>query len=341
MKVKIQDLKKVLSILKPGLSGGKETTDQSNTFAFQGGMAFTYNDDISVRCPFPLKKVQGAVSAKELQALIGKLKGDECDMEFTDNELLIKNGRVKAGIRLEAEIHMPIEEIKIPKLDKFMMLPKDFAKILRSVVFSTSKDMSRPILTVINCDQTIVESTDSERATQCDLDQDYFGTPILIPAEAAKPLISYGTLDAYIANGGWLHFDIGDGAVFSCRTIEGKFPELDELFVVEGQEIAFPKEIKDMMDRAGIFVEDDFDQEKLVEISISDKGILKVRAEGDSGWLEESMRIKHEGTAIQFNINPQYLVQILSTVDKGIVSDNRILFESDSFRHVVALEVVE
>lgn len=340
MKVKIDDLKKVLSILKPGLSGGKETTDQSNMFAFVDGMAFTYNDDISVRTPFPIKKVKGAVSAKELQALVSKLKGDECDVEFTDNELLIKNGRIKAGIRLEAEIHMPIEEIKIPKLE-FNQLPKGFAKILRSVVFSTSKDMSRPILTVINCDQSIVESTDSERATQCDLDADYFTTPILIPAEAAKPLISYGTIDAYVANGGWIHFNIGNDSVFSCRTFEGKFPELDELFVVEGQDIAFPKEIKDMMDRAGIFIEDDFDQEKLVEISISDKGVLKVRAEGDSGWLEESMRIKHEGSAIQFNINPQYLVQILSTVDKGVVSDNRILFESDSFRHVVALEVVE
>jgi DNA polymerase III sliding clamp (beta) subunit (PCNA family) len=341
MKVKIEDLKNVLKILKPGLSNGKETTDQSNMFAFQDGMAFTYNDDISVRTPLPIKKVKGAVSAKELQALISKLKGDECDVEFTDNELLIKNGKIKAGIRLEAEIHMPIEEIKIPKPDKFMLLPEKFDKILRSVVFSTSKDMSREILTVINCDQAIVESTDSERATQCDLDKDYFSTPILIPAEAAKPLISYGKIIAYAVNGGWLHFDLDGTSVFSCRTMAGKFPELDELFVVNGQELVFPAEIKDMMDRAGIFIEADFDQEKLVEISISDKGVLKVRAEGDSGWLEESMRVKHSGSAIQFNINPQYLIQILSTVDKGIVSDNRILFESDSFRHVVALEVVE
>jgi hypothetical protein len=104
--------------------------------------------------------------------------------------------------------------------------------------------------------------------------------------------------------------------------------------------LEFPAEIKEMLDRAGIFVESDFDQEKLVNLNIDAKGLLKIRAEGDSGWIEESVRLrKHGKEDIQFSINPQHLQQILSTVSVGTIGQDRVLFQSDNFQHVVALEV--
>lgn len=342
MKVKIEQLKNVLKILKAGLSGNKETTDQSNSFVFKDGMGFTYNDEFSVRTPIDLGDVEGAVSAKELSALIGKLKGEECEIEFSDNELKIKNGKIRAGIRLESEIHMPLDEISLPDKKAWKLLPSNFSQVLKSVVFSSSTDQSQPILTVIHCAKDVVESTDSERATQWWLDKEYFVTPLMLPAEASKPLIGYGKLERYAEDESWIHVDLGSGSMFSCRkTADGKYPELDKFFDVEGEELSFPTEIGDMLDRAGIFIEVDFDQERMVHLSVSDKGILTVRAEGDSGWIEESMRIKYSGSSIQFQINPQYLQQILSTVNKGLVGEDRIVFEFDSFRHVVALEVVK
>jgi DNA polymerase III sliding clamp (beta) subunit (PCNA family) len=342
MKVQIKDLKNVLRVIKSGLAGGKETTDQSNSFVFQDGMAYTYNDEVSVRVPFLDKNSSGAVGAKELIALVGKLKGEEAEIEFGDNELLIKVGSDKFGIRLEAEIHMPLEEVELPLKKEWIALPAGFDKVLKAVIFSTSKDMSTPILTAIHCNGDLIESTDSDRATRWDLKKDgkYFSKPILLPADAAKSLISYDKIIAYASKGGWIHFDLGDGAIFSCRTFEGKFPDLDPIFKCEGYELEFPADIKDKLEKGGIFVESDFDQEKLVHLNIDVKGVLKIRAEGDSGWYEGRIRLrKHAKEDIQFSINPQHLQQILSSVNVGVIGKDRVLFQSDNFQHVVALEV--
>jgi len=342
MKVQIKDLKTALKVVKAGLSSGKETTDQSGSFVFQDGMAYTYNDEVSVRAPFLTKDISGAVGAKELVALVGKLKGDECEIEFSDNELQVKCGRIKAGIRLEAEIHMPLQEIELPGKKEWIKVPDNFDKILKAVIFSASKDMSTPILTVIHCNGDFIESTDSDRATRWDVKKagKYFPVPILLPVNAAKSLVGYDTIVAYAEKGGWVHFDLGGGTVFSCRTFEGKYPDLEPVLNVDGYGLEFPAEIKDMLDRAGIFVESDFDQEKLVHIEISDKGVLKVKAEGESGWIEESVRLRnHAKESINFSINPHHLQQILSSVTIGIIGQDRILFQSDNFQHVVALEV--
>ena len=67
MKVQISELKNALKVVKAGLSSGKETTDQSCSFVFQAGMAYTYNDEISVRAPFLQDEdACGAVNSKEL-----------------------------------------------------------------------------------------------------------------------------------------------------------------------------------------------------------------------------------------------------------------------------------
>jgi DNA polymerase III sliding clamp (beta) subunit (PCNA family) len=335
MKVEITKLKEILNQLKPGLSGSKETTDQSNHFVFKDGNAYTYNDEVSVKVPIPFE-LEGAVSAKELLALVNKLKGDEADLEVSDTEILIKSGRSRAGIRLDAEILMPIDEIKYPGRKDWKSLPADFQQAVQNTLFSVSKDASFPILTVIHGVSGFMESSDTDRATKWELESE-LPFEILLPSYAGKSLLGYKDVSKVFVSNSWIHFNLGAGKVLSSRTFEGKFPDLSPHFENDGKELEFPHVSKEILERAGVFSEDTNDSDCFVTITVTDKGVFKVRSEGDTGWYEESLRIKHGGEEFSFSINPQYLIQILSSTHKATLSENKINFSSDKFHHVVAL----
>jgi len=337
MKIKVNDLKIVLNHLKPGLSGKNETTEQSNSIIFSDGMAYTYNDEIAVAAPFDLG-VSGAVSSKELLSLAEKLEG-EADISMGENELNIKCGKSKAGIRLDGEILVPLEEI-VPKDIEWHPLPVEFKQAVKDTLFSTDRDASS-ILSNINCKINRVESTDSDRATMWTLPKTE-SLDFLLPADYAKLLVKYDKIEKWGKSEGWIHFKIED-VVFACRRIanEEGFPDIAPYFNVDGFEYEFPKATLKILDRADVFTNTEFDQDRYISININSKGLLRIRAEGDNGWFEETIRTRQRPEKdVQFSIHPQNLQKSLSYANTAVIGKNSILFIAENFKHVMALEVV-
>ena len=104
------DLLAALETVKPGLSN-KEMIEQATSFAFLGDRIVTYNDEISISHPVQNLNIEGAVQAEELYKLLSKLKKEDIEITTIDNELQIKCGRTKAGLTLQQEIKLPLEEI--------------------------------------------------------------------------------------------------------------------------------------------------------------------------------------------------------------------------------------
>ncbi len=333
-KIKTEELRTILSNLKAGLAQGKQTTEQSDCFVFLNNRIWTYNDEICVSCPSPFE-FEGAVSSKEMLLLVGKITTEEMTLEFNEGEILIKAKRTKAGLRIQQQIEMPIQEISIPK--RWNTLPKNFLSSLQKCIFSAGTDFAKPILTNINCKDKVLQSCDNERATQCllssALKQDF-----LIPASSSRYLSQLNEINQYKCDSEWTHFKTKDGTIFSCRCDFEEYPVLN-YFDSNGFEFSFPNQIENILDRAGIFAETEFNQDSLIEISISTKGVLKARAEGDAGWVEETIRTKRKPEKhIQFQVNPQYLQQILKQTGTAIIGENMIWFVTEEFEHVVVLE---
>ena len=146
MKINKTELQKALEKVKPGLSN-KELVEQSTSFAFMGGRIVTYNDEISISHPVKDLNVTGAVKTQSLYAFLGKNKRDEIILEWEENQVVIKAGRSKAGLVLEQEIKLPVEEVG--EIGKWKELPAGFLNALRFCYPCCSKDMSRPILTCV------------------------------------------------------------------------------------------------------------------------------------------------------------------------------------------------
>ena len=335
MKVNRLELLKSLITVKPGLATEKTSaTELFSSFAFLEGRVITYNDEISISHPVKgLNLIKGAINAKRLFGLLLKLEQEEVELGVMGNEIRIKAGKAKAGLPLLQQ-EIPLDT---PIID-WKPLPKDFMDGVQFAIFSCSKDVSRPVLTCINiCEDGRIESSDSLCITRYQITSKMPIKDFLLPQSSAKELVKYVPIS--IAEGkGWVHFLTMDNTIFSCRTFGDKFPDVSVHLKAEGDLFCFPKIASEVIERASIFSNQEFDTDEFIEFTLA-PGNMKIRGESDNGWFEERIDfdwIKEE--AISILINPKLMQHILNKgQNKCLLTEKTIKFEGDNWEHVIAL----
>ncbi len=334
MIVNTKALLDVLHMVRSGLTS-KAMVQQSDCFVFHKNKIYTYNDEISISYPFKID-VNGAVPAKEFLNLLKRIKQKEIHVTQTDSGLLIKGKNNKANIRIVSKIALPIDQINMP--DHFDLLPKEFTTALKFCLFSCSKDMTKPALTCIHCNQYRIESSDNFRVTVRFFDDSYFVQPLLIPSVAAKSLATFDVVE-YATSPGWLHFKTDKGVLFSCRTYVGMtFPDVNQIINVKGKKVNLPNNLDDVLKRACVFTETKTHAGDRISVELSD-GKLIVRSKGDVGWFEEFCVISYKGNTKNFEVHPEHLLYIFYLCDTMEVTKNQLIFEGKAkeFIHVVSI----
>ena len=329
MKVNRKKLVTALDQVVPGLAG-KEIIEQTHSFIFKDGEVLTFNDEISVRFPINIG-IEGAVKASEFHKLISKLKDTEIELTQEKGEIRVKGKRTRAGISMESEISMPLDEIQPP--EKWDKLPKDFGDAVSFCLFSVSTDMTKPILRCLSVKGSRIISSDDFRITKHRIKK--IAKEFLIPGSVARQLIPYKPVKYAIVEG-WLHFKNEEGVIFSCRTYQEKYPNVTKFLDVEGVEVVLPKKLPAILERAGIFTKTKFEQDSCVKILIK-KGKIIVKGKGDSGWMRESCNIKYKGEPVEFIINHEFFAQTLELLRKATIGDTSLKLTGDRFVHVVRL----
>lgn len=329
MKIKRSILSDALKAVQPGLAT-KEMINQSASFVFTEGRVFTYNDEVAVSMPLAVD-FEGAVSAKEFQALINKFKTEEISIELNKGELLVTGGKSKAGLRLETNITLPLEELGMP--EEWIELPEKFCKAVQFCLFSASKDANKAVLMNIHVFDQFVESCDNYRVTQYDMGKDaegVFDEELLIPASAAKDIIVNKPVE-YAITDGWLHFRNEDDITFSCRYFEAEYPDFSVFLECVGTNIEFPATLPDILDRADVLS----DGERVT--IILEGNDLIVTTENDAGWFEEGIDTKYKGKPVEFDIQPDFMKSIMKFNGTAVIGERALRFDSENFVHVVKL----
>jgi DNA polymerase III sliding clamp (beta) subunit (PCNA family) len=333
MKINKAELQEALERVKPGLAN-RELIEQSTSFAFMGDRVVTYNDEISISHPVKNLNVTGAVKAQAMYAFLSKIKRDEIDVEWEENQVKITAGKSKAGLVLEQEVKLPVEEIG--EIKEWKKLPAEILEALKFCHPCCSRDMSRPILTCVYVSEKSVQASDSFQIVQYKLQKKVPIKPFLLPASSVKELIKYDVKE--IAEGqGWLHFKTDDGTIFSSRVFDGEFPEIEKFLRFDGVEIAFPKTAVSALERAQIFSKSEINMDNLdiVEIQVLNEQI-KFAAQDESGWFEETIKAKYKGEAIKFITGVEFLIDLLGRAPSCVYKDNKIKFAGENWQHVIA-----
>ena len=334
MKISRIELLEALEKVKPGLAN-KELIEQSTSFAFIGDRVVTYNDEISVSHPVEgLENMKGAIKAKALYEFLARVKDEEIEIEQEENQVVIKAGRSKAGLVFEQEIRLPLEEVG--EIGKWMKLPEDFVDALRLCFPACSDDMSRPILTCVNIRDDKVEASDSFQIIQYQL-KNKMPADFLIPASSVKELIKYDIQEVSIGEN-WVHFRTSEGTIFSCRTVEGEFPDVERFLDIEGEEFTFPEDMRETLNRANVFAKKETHISTIPTVKVIAKnGELILSARNEYGWFEEKLKIQHEDVKFSFSIGIEFLISLFDKLKTCKISDNKIGFAGDSWKHVIAI----
>jgi len=330
MKVQKQKLKDVISNLKPGISK-KATMEQSDAIIFDTDTVRTYNDEVSVLAPLKTG-IKGAVSSKELISYLDKCTADEFELSVDNNILLLKGKRSKAGIKIDSDIKLSFDEISIE--DSWQDLPKDFVEAINFTSFTTSNDMSKPVLCNIYIKDSYACSSDNKRATKYEMESE-IENEFLIDKDSAKQLCNYSPIE-YMVSDSWIHFRNENKVIFSCRNSCLKFPNIDSIMNVSGDSVSFPRNIESMLEEVKPFAVDDYGNDA-VTVTLS-KNNITVKTQSRKGFAEHSKKIRFDGD-IEFAIKLSFLCELVKLDSKIQITDSLLKISGDNFEHVSLLMV--
>ncbi|MCK9570196.1 hypothetical protein M0R72_14725 [Candidatus Pacearchaeota archaeon] len=304
----------------PGLSS-KEVIEQSGSFVFQDGRVTTFNDEVacSIECKLG---ITGAVVADPLLALLQKLDEDEISIEQSDGELLVKAGKRKAGIRMSAEITLPVDGIENP--DKWIKLPKELSDAIGIVQGCASNNESEFVLTCIHLHPKYVEAADQFQIARYSLVTG-LDDSILVRRSAMKSAMGMGVTELSQTEN-WLHFRNSAGLTISCRRYNRAYPSLDKYLEVDGVDVYWPEGLGEAIDKAKIFSKSDDDN--LITVDLR-SGKMKMTGRGPHGWYSEVQKVEgYDGGDVQFTISPNLLLELPKRSNKCVIGEGRLKLQS-------------
>lgn len=334
MRINRIELLAQLDALAPGLSP-QEMIEQSSCFAFRGGYAMTFNDEIACRSRTALE-IEGAVTAAPLLGLLRKLPDDEIDASTRGGELLISGkGRRDAGIRMETEVTLPVDAVERPAA--WGPLPPEFVEAVSTVSQCAGKDESKFYLTCVHITPRYVEACDNLQATQFRFATG-FAADALVRRDSIRHIATHGATE-FAETETWLHFRNPNRVVLSLRRFVEDYPSLREILKVDGKPTELPRGIAEAAERADVFASENADAEA-VTISMR-PGRLELRAESSQGWYSERKSVKYAGPPLSFTIAPKILADLVKRHNQCVITPERLLVDGGKFRYVTCLGIAQ
>lgn len=323
MKVNREKLLHCLDSVRPGLSP-REILEQSKSFVFQGGFVRTFNDETACKAPSPLgKKISGAVPADKLLEVLGRLPDDELDVEVKDGELIVAGKRRKAGLRMDAEILLPLDAVEEPDEKGWSPLPADFAEAVATVGRCAGTDETELARVCVHIHPKWLEASDNYQVCRWRL-KTGLEEPVLVRQAAVKDVAKLGVTELARTES-WLHFRNPEGFILSVRRYAGDYPDFAKILHVDGTKVALPKGLGEAAKNAGLFSKENTDGDSvLIDLK---PGKLRVKGQGISGWYEERSKIAYDGPSLSFLAPPELLADVVSRHNEVIVSETRLKAE--------------
>jgi hypothetical protein len=348
MKINRKELSDVLKKIDAAVPK-KDDPDYTGKIIFTKDYALAYGMQLTAITPYSIG-FEAVLPFKELSTVINKIKQDEIECEFDDNILVIYSNKsefkIKNDINADETLNQAAYTTKMFEDADWQAIPNRFTDGVKLCLKSVSTNPQKIEMACLNFKGDKIESSDDFRISQYTMDVSI--TPqfeedehesILVLGEPFKYITKF-TLHLYSRNDTWLMLQTDDGMFMGCRVIDGQFIDVDEFFDSNGAMIQFPSNLDESIESASIFSKGEKDIEKEIRITLSNgKIILYSEKEIGSAKTEidyDEMIINDE---ISFNINPYFLLDILSETDNtAYISDTKIIFkQDDNFKHLISL----
>jgi len=333
MRINREELLRQLESILPGLST-REIIEQSSCFVFRNKTVMTYNDEIACTQESCLP-IEGAVQAVPLVSILRKLKEDELEITTSKEELLIRGKRKKAGIRMDADILLPIDSVDKPK--KWKDLPDDFANAISIIQQCSGKDETKFSLTCVHLTSKWIEACDGYQAARYKIRIE-IEKSILVRKESIKHIVELDMTE-FSETKNWIHFRNSSGLILSCRRWIENFPELSELLKVKGTPTKFPKGLVEAVEKAVIFSAENAEDNQIIINLKPNK--LRITGRGASGYYQEIKNIKYKGKSLSFRVAAELFADLIRHHNSCEITFDRLKVTTGKYTYVTVLQVMD
>lgn len=328
------ELSEAITAVMPAMETGGVEDDYKNIY-FNRDYVMATNERMCIAFPFETDMKCG-VPGKELKRLIPS--SGEVDIKASRSNMSIKSGKHKASLvtvqgdsTMEFFDGLNIQDITWKKIPNGLI---EGMKLCRT---SASRELSEPYLTCVLVKGKEIIASDEVRISRFVMKTGIKGS-WLIPARSVNELVKM-KWDRYGVSSTWIYLRGEDGKVLCARRIEDEYPDTSEYFNFRSKDLVkLPKDnTKAAVDYVSTMADVGEDDYKQISITFSGKKVT-CRGEGDLGYAEKYVNITKK-TKINFvvKINPEFFKEVLDLSNEVKVGDDRILIESENFKHLVAL----
>ena len=308
-----------LEAVSPGLSP-KGVIEQSECFIFRKGKVFAYNDEEFCQAPLPLNGIEGAVPAKRLVGLLQGLKEDELGFEQSNGELRIRGKGRTAGITMNAEVLLPIDQVERPAKDAWVKVGERYGEAMMMAQECAGRDAKDFATAIVHFHPKWIEAFDNYQMLRYTINTK-LDKPTVVKSKGVKVAAGIG-VSAVALTESWMWFKNERGLVVGCRRFVHDFFDLGANVVIDGEKVSLPKGLVAACEIAEGFSAEDADN-NVVTVEMK-PGKLRVMSRGVSGWYEERKEIKYDGRGMRFIISPKILREIVAKHNDVFLSETRL-----------------
>ena len=288
---------------------------------------------LSTFCPAEIQRSGGiAVGAKKFFEIVRALPDEEISLEEEEpHSLTIRGARSRFRIRGLDPENFPT----LPQVDPVSELKlslKILQKMISKIFFAISTDDSRfqlggALLKLKNGGLEMV-ATDGYRLSlmECSREDIEETEGVLIPRKALQEIARFEGEEDVIYRRGEHHlsFQFGDREL-TCRILEGTFPDYTSVIASDNNRIVAidRKALQSSIGRVALLTGD---RGRAVRLTFSPDQLVISVANPDLGDAMEQVTCQYDGPEFHIGLNPYYVTQFLSVLDK----DEAILELKDS-----------
>jgi hypothetical protein len=351
MKIIKKDLLNVLQKCLPGVGDGDIILQGVDTFVFEEGKVYSYNDKISISVELgdDMKDIEGVVKADEFFKLISKLPdSEELSMEIEKDKWIIKGDNLKVELSLlRNSIKEYIKVIEGIEKD-WKKLPDDFFEALQCCKLNNNNTNFAGIAVkndeVLSCNGLMFSWFKMEKKMNT----------FWIEDSVVNNLLKFDNLKKWSSSEKWLFF-YNEGICFTCKKLNDDDFPYDSLINtlkqhnLENKKISgkLPIILKNIVNRASV-LSTDLDGDEVVKIIFTEEGI-ECKSERSTGKYEEKVEWKEKikgdiKESIEIYIDYNMICYGLEKTDNFYVIEKniedrslvRVVFYGEKFKRLVS-----
>jgi hypothetical protein len=301
-KIKQKELKKILTILKPGTN--KAISIQAGCVNFRKDTITTESPFFSVSCPLKTD-IAGSYSLTDFLKIVGQIKADtEIQLKQTPKtlQLSVAEGKKKLQFALKAQWGAPRSTLPVPDDKQWEDIPNGFNDGLANT-FPIARKATSPSnhLHCVHITPKHFAATDGSRVVMRAV-KNHLSKPVILPATSIKELLKINPT-AYAQEGPHLFFRNDKGVVYCLSEFLDEFPEISHLFKIKlGPEITTGKAFQELVQTAC-----SMDAQR-IELNFRESEAVTLLAMTKSGPIRGTCPIEYKGPDFKIKIRPDYML---------------------------------